>query len=84
MKQTHQYDYEETPEEARAEAINDIKEYLGGEHNKAWKYLVATTKAGCTFEDLAIACSFAGIEGYPVRAFYFANSPNEDRLELSV
>lgn len=54
------------------QAIKDIKEYVGS--LKRFKAMEASLKEeivkGMTLDQMRIACSFAGIEGFPVSAWY--------------
>ena len=58
-----------TPEEKQKRAVADVKEFLGDER---YDQLVTIfqTSAKVDLVEFHIMLSFAGIEGYPVEAFY--------------
>lgn len=58
------------PVQAHAKAIQDVKDWLGEKYEKVSLELGATVKAGCTLEVFEMMVSFAGIQGYPAKAWY--------------
>lgn len=58
-------DYTNSPTKA-FDAVEDIKEYLGDRYRTCADYMKTVTDVD-TFMAL---CGIAGIEGYPVRAWY--------------
>lgn len=65
MKQTIDYTNLNEPAK-RAKALDDIKFYLGDGYDRICREL----KEVKHFESFAFALSFAGIQGYPVKALY--------------
>lgn len=51
-------------------AIQDIKEYLGDERFKRITDCMRTDCPNMTLEQFTMAASFAGVQGYPVKAWY--------------
>ncbi len=72
--------YEIGDELAPRRAVKDIQEYL--ENPLAFNEMIRMAESGASFEDLASWWGFAGVEGYPVRAFYFLYSPNPDKEQV--
>lgn len=63
-------------DEKQAKALQDIREYMGDD--KFVKVCLELRKGGKPeFESFQTACSFGGIQGYPVRALYEHLWPNE-------
>ena len=58
-------DYSKSPAPA-FDAVEDIKEYLGERYDQ----IAPLIKAETNRDNFAMACSFAGIHGYPVKAWY--------------
>ena len=48
------------------DALEDIKDYLGGRYEK----IAEQVKAIKEFETFEIICGFLGIEGFPVKAWF--------------
>lgn len=65
MKTTIQYKNSPAP---RFDAIEDIKDYL--DSAERWDTLLAYVRATKSCAQVAITCSFIGIEGFPVIALY--------------
>lgn len=51
-------------------AIQDIKEYLGEERFKNITQIAKDQPEPFTLEQFTLAVSFAGVQGYPVKAWY--------------
>lgn len=51
-------------------AIQDIKDYLGEDRFNKLTQCVQNEPEQYTFDQFRLAVSFAGIQGYPVRAWY--------------
>ena len=72
MKTTVSYKNSPCP---NADAVADIQSYLGDRYERA----VEIVKPITDFEQFAFACSFIGIEGFPVRA-WFRHFHGEDAI----
>lgn len=63
MKRTVDYAFSPCP---NADAVADIQEYLGDRYDRVAAYLRTITDFG----QFQLWCSFAGIEGFPVKAWF--------------
>lgn len=81
--------YGKDSKESDARAILDIKAYVGAA-SETWEILlveagkVETTGTNEAFNDLQLAMSFCGIQGYPVHAFGRKYCPKAYRAWMKV
>lgn len=60
-----------TPQAKHNKAIEDIKEYMGDiRYNLMSGTFIETYPCGMSLEQFELIASFAGVQGYPVRAWY--------------
>lgn len=59
-------DYSQSPAKS-FDAVNDIKDWLGPER---WDKVSAIMRTVVDHNQFAIAASFAGVHGFPVKAWY--------------
>ena len=58
-------------DEKRFKEIEDIKQYLGAElFAEITARLKDAVRQGATLDDLRFPLAFAGVQGYPVKAWY--------------
>lgn len=58
-----------SPQAKHNKAIADIIDYMGkARYNKATDMF--SKRSPMSFEQFQLACSFAGVQGYPVKAWY--------------
>ena len=81
MKQT--VNYSKLPADGKQiRAVLDIKEYLGAEKFNNIETQITQLEKPLTGDQFAFLCSVAGIEGYPVDAWYMSlYGDDNDRIE---
>lgn len=83
MYTTINYENKTKPE---IEALKDIANWFGGKRQRAQKEILFLQHYGNIppkFETFVFWCSFAGIEGYPVRVWYKHIWPSAE-IDLSI
>lgn len=63
-----------TPQQAHEKALQDIQDYMGSERYAKLTALLSADKP-TSLEHFRITASFAGVQGYPVRAWHDAIWP---------
>lgn len=58
------------PAKNQTKAMNDLRSFIGRGQSFEKFLVIATTGIlqGCTMSQFRLTCSFAGVEGYPVKA----------------
>ena len=72
------------PADRDAAAIADIRDWLGQERDDRLCETFAAQEQPMSQEDFAVVCSFAGIQGLPVQAWYRSLWPRQATVDHAV